>query len=231
MTARYALYFSPADQSALSRFGEAVLGRVAAEPRPASCSSSFHDTQRWRALTEKPAHYGFHATLKAPFELQPDYTEDQLLNTVAAFCDANFAQPLQTLAPRRLSHFLALTLSDQSAALTEFVQSVVARFEPFRQPLTPDDMQRRLAQDLSPHQEQLLRQFGYPYVADEFRFHMTLSGPLSQGDIDYEHWVDQLFNDTVTESSVLDHIAVFAQPDRHSAFIQKATFALRSLST
>ena len=56
----------------LYRFGSGVLGYDCYTgsdlPRPADLDI---DEADWRALTEEPRRYGFHATLKAPFGLRP----------------------------------------------------------------------------------------------------------------------------------------------------------------
>jgi hypothetical protein len=61
---RYAIYFIPAADSALYRFGAAVLGYDCytgndldfPDPLPM-------ETAAWRDLTREPRRYGFHATL------------------------------------------------------------------------------------------------------------------------------------------------------------------------
>ena len=40
------------------------------------------------------------------------------------------------------------------------------------------ELARRHANRLTPRQANLLAEWGYPYVFQEFRFHMTLTGPL-----------------------------------------------------
>jgi hypothetical protein len=44
------------------------------------------------------------------------------------------------------------------------------------------DLARRLAAPLTERQRSLLIEWGYPYVFDEFRFHMTLSSSLEAAD-------------------------------------------------
>lgn len=67
---RYALYYTPAADSALWRFGSATLGYDAITGRdiafavPPGC-----EALDWQELIAEPRRYGFHATLKAPFEL------------------------------------------------------------------------------------------------------------------------------------------------------------------
>ena len=54
-------------------------------------------------------------------------------------------------------------------------------FEPFRAPLTDADIARRRPERLTPRQRELFEQYGYPYVLDEFRFHLTLTDPVPDG--------------------------------------------------
>lgn len=224
MSERFALYFAPCQSSSLSRFGETVLGRSALSARTSETISTFPDQARWRSLTTSPAHYGFHATLKAPFELQKGMSADQLRSALTDFAQQQTAIPLHGLGPRRLSHFIALTVDKQPDALTQLAQACVETFEPFRAPLDDKDMKRRLASNLTERQQALLSQFGYPYVAEQFRFHMTLSGALTDSDGDFEQWLAQQYSDYVKEVPVIDRIALYYQPDRETPFIRQAEF-------
>jgi hypothetical protein len=54
----------------------------------------------------------------------------------------------------------------------------VREFDGFRAPLTPEDRARRNPSALTPRQCDYLDRFGYPYVMEDFRFHMTLTGRI-----------------------------------------------------
>jgi hypothetical protein len=56
--------------------------------------------------------------------------------------------------------------------------ATVAAFDPFRAPLTPTELARRRVPGLTAKQEALLLRWGYPYVMEAFRFHITLTGNL-----------------------------------------------------
>lgn len=226
MSKRYALYFAPHKSTDLHLFGSVILGRTPSMPRIEHPDSSFSNRARWKSLTKEPAHYGFHATLKAPFELNPEFTEQQLLSAVDTFAKQHAPIPLDTLAPRRLSHFLALTLDEQPQILTEFALLCVELFEAYRQPLSTEDIQRRLSQPLTPRQKEFLESYGYPYVGDEYRFHMTLSGELPTDAEDYEQWVCTNYQQIVKAEPILDQIAVFTQPDRETAFTLLSMYPL-----
>ena len=53
-----------------------------------------------------------------------------------------------------------------------------SEFDSFRAPLTPEDRARRNPSALTPRQRDYLDRWGYPYVLEDFRFHMTLTGRL-----------------------------------------------------
>jgi len=222
--ARYAIYFAPSNSSALARYGHTVLQR---EPLA-------NDHPIRLAVTHKASHYGFHATLKAPMELAAGCTERQFLQAVEDFSATQRCIELQGLAPCVLDGFHALTLPRTDDAVSaaqkvsEFAGSIVTSFEPFRAPLSEFDRARRKPELLSPSQRQYLEEYGYPYVLRAFRFHMTLSNRIgdAQDSTSYHEWLSEFYTRTVTETPLLDSLAVFHQPNRDAAFTRIATFAV-----
>jgi ribose 1,5-bisphosphokinase len=152
VTARYALYFAPRPGSAWARFGE-------------------------RSLAGTARRYGFHATLKAPFRLAKGVGLAELISEVDAWSAAQSAFVMPPLEPRRLEDFHALVPAAADSRLVALAADCVVRFDRFRAPLSDAEVSRRRARALSPRQEALLARWGYPYVLDEFRFHLSLSGP------------------------------------------------------
>lgn len=132
------------------------------------------------ALVEVPRRYGFHATIKAPFRLAPGCSPEAL---VAAF-DRLCAQLAPVAAEpglqlRRIAGVLALVFEPQPPAVTALAAAVVRGLDGFRAPLTPEDRARRRPERLTDAQRALLDRWGYPWVMEEFRYHMTLTGALS----------------------------------------------------
>src|SRR3546814_13524543 len=74
---------------------------------------------------------------------------------------------------------MALTFSEPAPEMRALADAAVQRLDALRAPLTPREIERRLQSRLSPRQEALLGRWGYPYVFDEFRFNMTLTGSLA----------------------------------------------------
>jgi putative phosphonate metabolism protein len=177
---RYAIYFVPAADSALYRFGAAALGYDCFTGTDVPTLDSLPvDAAAWRAMTDEPRRYGFHATLKAPFRLAAERDEAELLGAFAAFGRA--IQSFPTIAPavRLLGRFVAIVPASANAALDRLAESCVTHFDGFRAPLSDAERGRRLAAHLTAQQIANVERWGYPYVFDEFRFHMTFTGVLA----------------------------------------------------
>ncbi|NRG16947.1 DUF1045 domain-containing protein [Rhizobiales bacterium] len=176
---RYAIYYTPPHDNPLTRLGSHWLGRDAFSgekfTQPALEEVS---RERLHALTPDPRRYGFHGTMKAPFALADGRSEDELRDAFAEFCERMPAFDLPGLAVTRLGSFLALTPAAPLETLDVFAATCVETFDAFRAPLSDADRERRLASGLSDRQAAYLQRWGYPYVFDEFRFHMTLSSRL-----------------------------------------------------
>lgn len=132
-------------------------------------------------ITEEARRYGFHATLKAPFRLAPGTDPVRLDSAVAALAAKLAPVTLPRLSLSQIGRFLALTPDAPSSRLQDLAARCVQGLDSFRAPLTPEDIARRRPAGLTPRQRALLDQWGYPFVMEEFRFHMTLTGPLDSG--------------------------------------------------
>jgi len=173
---RYAIYYAAAPGSALDRFGAAMLGYDAY----GGCDLPFPDglPPDWRDLSEDPRKYGFHATLKAPMRLAEDKTEADVAAACRAFADASRSIPCIEPVVDSISGFIAVIPATFSAGLQQLAADATREFDSFRAPLTAEDRARRDPARLSPRQCDYLDRWGYPYVMEEFRFHMTLTGRL-----------------------------------------------------
>src|SRR5205085_4569680 len=74
--------------------------------------------------------------------------------------------------------FIAVIPAEPSVELELLAAEATKAFDPFRAPLSPEDRARRKPDKLAPRQRDYLDRWGYPYVFEEFRFHMTLTGRL-----------------------------------------------------
>jgi hypothetical protein len=128
---------------------------------------------------------------------------------------------------RLLEGFLALMPREQSAELTAFAQKVVEAFEPFRRPLSPADRERRLKAELTPRQIELMDRYGYPYVLEEFRLHMTLTDRLAPADrADIVAAAEDWFAPVTEQSFAIDRLVLFHEPEAGAAFVRLRDFPL-----
>jgi putative phosphonate metabolism protein len=217
---RYAIYYAPAPDSELSRFGAQLLGYDAHSgtdlPFPDGIRLSRPD---WLDLTTDPRKYGFHATLKAPMTLADGKTEAGLAAACEAF--AATARQIPVIAPivDSISGFIAVIPASPSADLAQLAAEATQEFDSFRAPLTPEDRARRNPAKLTPRQRDHLDRWGYPYVMEDFRFHMTLTGRL---DAKQREPVQAMLRDRFSEIGLrtlaIDRVALFRQDGADSRF-------------
>lgn len=181
--ARYAVYYAPPRDGELWRLAQSWLGRDcesgAALAPPTLEGWSAEDIA---TVTQSPRRYGFHATLKAPFRLAPGRGPDDLYAALGAFAARRRPFQAPALKVSAIGPFLALTLSTRSPEMEDLAAAAVKDLDPLRAPLSTQERERRLGSDLSDRQQELLHAWGYPYVLDEFRFHMTLTGPIADAE-------------------------------------------------
>ncbi len=176
---RYAIYYAPPPESPLWTFGSAVLGYDAASAEPrAPLAPAGVDAAEWTEITAQPRRYGFHGTLKAPFRLAEGASEDDLVKAGRAFARKLRGFDLPALEVGPIATFAALKTITSSEALETLAAACVEAFEPFRRPPSAEETARRLEAPLTDRQRHFQERWGYPYVFEEFRFHMTLTGSL-----------------------------------------------------
>jgi hypothetical protein len=230
MPQRFALYYAPTTTDLLWSRAALWLGRDPAGHEIRAASISGIDPEYRLAISRSARRYGFHATLKAPMTLPDGLGPGELEAALLDFGRKCRPVAIGRLVPRFIDGFLALVPEAQSQELTDFAAAVVAGFDRFRAPLTPGDRIRRLAGGtLSPRQIELLDDYGYPYVMDEFRFHMTLTDRLPENERDAvmaaaADW----FAPAIEKPLVLDRIALFEEPHAGDAFVRRGDFELRA---
>ena len=86
---------------------------------------------------------------------------------------------LPALSVHDLAGFLALRECMASTPLQALADACVEYLDPFRAPSSGAELARRRRAGLAPRQDEMLRRWGYPYVFDDWVFHMTLTRKLS----------------------------------------------------
>lgn len=225
---RYAIYFTPDQDDPLARIAASWLGRNPFNGEvPQAPSVTTLSPAEIAYHTASARRYGFHATLKAPFVLAEVQTESALDQALANFAAAFDPVSLTGLAPARLDGFLALVPAGPSPDLDQFAAEIVRAFEPYRAPLSEADIKRRNPDALSPDQFRNLCQWGYPYVFDSFRFHMTLTGRVSDHDLPrVRAAIDEVFAPALANPISLDGLALFVEPEPGAPFVVKSWYRL-----
>lgn len=180
---RYAIYFVPLPGSPLACFGAVWLGYdVANGAEPPQPRLPEVAPERLWNITAEPRRYGFHATLKPPFALAAGATAEGLGEAVGRLARSAEAFMAPSLLLARISGFWALVPSAPCPALDSLAAICVSELDAFRAPPPDAEQARRRAAGLSPEQDALLARWGYPYVMEAFRFHMTLTGRLDDAE-------------------------------------------------
>lgn len=173
---RYAVFVCPG--GALGAFGAAWLGWDSAAGEACAHQVLPGLPLPIEAITERPRNYGFHATLKPPFRLADGAEEQALSARLGMICRDQAPITLTGLRLERIGGFLALVPEGDTARLSDLAGKVVRGLDMFRAPPGEAELDRRRQTRLTPSQEANLVRWGYPYVMQDFRFHMTLTGSL-----------------------------------------------------
>ncbi|MFC3125831.1 DUF1045 domain-containing protein [Pseudoroseomonas globiformis] len=204
---RVALYWAPRSDDPLHRLGSQWLGRDA-ERGVLLGQPEMNGFNLWE-LTSDARRYGLHATLKAPFHLQrsfPEFVEavDDVARSLKPF-------ELPALQVSELDGFLALTQKQPSAALQHLAETCVSALDAFRPELTDDEIARRKPDGLGQRDREYLMRWGYPYVFESWRFHVTLSCRLSGDEtVLVKPHAERHFQDALAARPVQD-ICIFSQ--------------------
>ena len=237
-TGRYAVYYAPHQDSAWWRFGSSWLGRDAVtnaavtRPVPPELAAQTPDAGYLARITVAPRRYGFHATLKAPFRLKAGYTARDVYLQAGNLAQSLMAAALPPVQLCVIDGFVALSFpregsdgSDSGSvlnapAVNALAAQCVSAFDNLRARPDAKELARRHAAGLTPRQANLLAEWGYPYVFQEFRFHMTLTNHLPSGEqrtiIDALAPVVAALN---TQPLSLDALAIYYQPADDAPFV------------
>ena len=225
---RYAIYFTPPRDHPLTRAASSWLGRDAFSgltlPHAERTGLALGELAYFTAV---PRRYGFHGTLKAPFQLAEGCREADLTEAAETFSRQAHPVAIDKVTVARLGGFFAIVPEEPSPALNEFAGQVVALFDRLRAPLTEKEFQRRDPEKLSTSQLRNLQNWGYPYVFDDFRFHMTLTGHVEPADRPrLQVALDRHFHAVLAEPLEIDHLAVFVEREAGAPFEVHSLFPI-----
>jgi putative phosphonate metabolism protein len=223
MSTRYALYYAPAPGTLFHALGSSWLGRDAWSGE----ASSPPAVEGLAELASEPRRYGFHATLKAPFAISPGKSRKDLSLFAEKFSSRQAPVMLPKLRLTTLDGFLALVPDMEPDRLHEFAACCVMDFDNFRGSLHQEEVARRHRSGLNLRQSRLLLNWGYPYVLDQFRFHLTLSNKLGATDMArLKPAAETHFAPLIGVPVLLDAVTIFCEPSPGAPFCAEERLAL-----
>ena len=227
---RFAVYFTPPPDDPLTVQANAWIGRNAFTGKPVRHPDIPELLpEEISELSAFPRRYGFHSTLKAPFHLHAGCSEGALVTWFHDFCRTTRPFTIPRLVVSRLESFIALVPENPIAELDELAANAVRTFEPMRAPLTEAEIARRKPDRLTENQREYLEKWGYPYVFDEFRFHMTLTGPLDNAKADEVTSILRThFAPVLRKPVVVNSLGLFVQQRNDTDFIVRTICPLSS---
>lgn len=244
--ARFAVYYVPPAGSCWWHEGSRWLGRDAITNRALNAPQVAGLSSALSAVTVDARRYGLHGTLKAPMRLAAGAKLEDL-SAIAAQVAARhtaFDLPLTidvvdtdngkrpgfvALRPKTNVAGVPGAVSAAGASAAKQIDALafdcVEAFDGLRAPPTDAELARRLAQPLTTRQRELLTHWGYPFVFDEFRFHITLTDRVNAADAAAitDWWKPRV---QALGAMRVDALALFVQPTPGAPFVLAERFAL-----
>ncbi|WP_024587160.1 DUF1045 domain-containing protein [Aliihoeflea sp. 2WW] len=215
---RYAIYFTPGEADPLTRAAERWIGRSAfsdAVPAPLDADLAFH--------TASARRYGFHATLKAPFRLTEGRSEAELVDAFDRWTAARAPFVGPRLVIGQIDGFFALVPESRSADLDTLARDLTIDFDAFRAPAGEAEIARRNPESLTTRQVRHLHEWGYPYVMEDFRFHMTLTGRVGGEEAaQLRRRLEAHFGALLDAPVAFASLALFVEPEPGAPFTVRA---------
>lgn len=207
---RYAIYFNPRVGSALAEFGQ----------------KWFDDTPSNQFIAG-PKRYGFHATLKAPFQLNSQRTFEELVITIKHLVGDFSPVDVGPLVQTHMGGFIALVPKIKCPDLNQLAFDWVRLLDPYHAPADAAELERHRTAGLSESQEEMLQKWSYPYVDKCFRFHITLTEKLNSEEAkSIQPTLDELLKPVLEEPLVIEDVCLLGDPGNGEPFMLLERFSL-----
>lgn len=214
---RCAITYVPAIDDPLTQKAAAWLGRDSYSGMPARIMVEGLTAGDHSFLTALPRRAGFHATLKPPFTLEDGHSVHDLDRRLKQYSPR--LEPVDMeLRIELLDTFFALVPVCPSPALDRIAANIVAEFDGFRRPMSADDLERRSATRYNKAQLGNLNKWGSPFVFDQFRFHMTLTGPVDRPEREHVGLVLHRYFGSAAIPVTVNRLVLAVQEETHEPF-------------
>lgn len=163
--------------------------------------------------TAEPRRYGLHGTLKAPFV--PRYGLQSFLQAATSFAAQCHSFALPALAVKEIEAVVALCPVTASPQLYQLAEACVKILDPHRTPES-EDVQAKRRNGKTARQIVHITQFGYPFIFEDFNFHMTLTGQMKNNP--YLKAACAYFSQALGQPRFIDNLAIFVEEEKGSPF-------------
>jgi hypothetical protein len=176
---RYAIFYTPQPGTKLAAFGRSWFGRANdGVTLQAFSEAGLTQTSAPRKPSPASRYSGLHAVFKSPFQLRDGMGSDALKARLITFARRRKAVETGPLTLARAGRYLVLRPVTPRPALDWLAAQCVAAFDGFAEMRGEHGEPAKSTPPLNDHQRLLLKCFGDPHVLSEYRFCITLTGPL-----------------------------------------------------
>ena len=206
---RYAIYYTPKPGTALASFGRSWFGRANDGATLQAFSATGLPGSGFAKVPAAPGRYtGLHALFRAPFALREDVGLDALKARLITFAARREAVETGPLTLARSGRCLVLRPVEPTPALDWLASQCISAFEDFAAAAkTGDDDDNR---HLSDDQRLLLKSFDHSHVMSEYRFSITLTGPLDTAHLErVSQALWPVIEDICTSGVTVDGLSLF----------------------
>lgn len=226
---RYAIYYVPEQSDALLQLADDWFGRSTLTGKPTKRPNiPGLSSKKIQSITKTAARYGFHGTLKAPFRLARSATERKFLEAVAALASDLDAARAIKMSLDYSSGFIAIRPSEEDHALRGIGDLCVIALDIFRAPVNTLERMARIQPKLSQEEAQFLLLWGYPYIFNRFRFHMTLTDPILSREKNKIYTILKDYFETALSAPLnIESICVCGDPGNGQSFDVLQRFSLK----
>jgi hypothetical protein len=209
---RYAIYYTPQPGTPLAAFGRSWFGRANdGATLQAFSEAGLTSAAAVKPLSAAPRYSGLHAVFKAPFALRDGMGPDALKARLISFASRRKQVETGPLTLARAGRYLVLRPIKPTPALDWLAAQCIAAFDGFSEPQASAAPQQGVK--LNDHQRLLLKSFGDPHVLSEYRFHITLTGPLDAAHLErVSQALWPMLEEICATGVTVDGLSLFGEP-------------------
>ena len=183
--ARYAIFYTPQPGTALSAFGRSWFGRANdGVTLQAFSDAGLSGASFARVAPAKGRYTGLHALIMAPFTPRDGIGADALKTQLINFAARRKPMATGPLTLARAGRFLVLRPVEAMPALDRLASQCVASFEDFAAPPSDTACGEHANSKSGNSERPLLESDVDPNALSEYRFSITLTGPLDSAHLE-----------------------------------------------